>query len=382
MNDLKGQIMRIKVMSFIIHMGCGGAQELLLNYLRKFKDDKDIDFKLFVIEKRRDSKYAYIIDKEKLNVKYLNLENINDYKFGFKKIFYLYKTTTSIIKEIKEFRPDCVHTHLTQIRHIVILPFKLCNIHKWIHTLHSNPCANKIKDCNLSKYVYKHEGTLPLCITETQLERAKSKYNISSNVILLRNGVDINDISMRMEKKDTVRKRLGLLKDDFIILAVGRMSKVKNYEFLIDIFYVIKKYKPNSKLIIAGGGDPTNIENKIEICGLTNSVILTEELDNVVPLYCATDVYVMPSISEACPYALLEAQIVGCKCVVSEAICDDVICTNNIYRLSLECSFEEWAKCILWNLKSYQLEKKADLNDYDIDRVCIKLKQIYLQLQK
>lgn len=41
---------KIKVMNLIVHMGAGGAQELLINYLRQLKDDDKFDYWVYVVE--------------------------------------------------------------------------------------------------------------------------------------------------------------------------------------------------------------------------------------------------------------------------------------------------------------------------------------------
>ncbi|MFQ9416818.1 MAG: hypothetical protein ACLR15_00015 [Lachnospiraceae bacterium] len=63
---------KIKVMHMIWSMGDGGAQQVVINYLRDFNNDPDIEFKLYVYTKPTDSKYDMEIKKEKYNVVYLN----------------------------------------------------------------------------------------------------------------------------------------------------------------------------------------------------------------------------------------------------------------------------------------------------------------------
>ena len=47
----ESKMKRIKVMSLIWSMGDGGAQQVIINYLRDFCNDPDIEFKVYVYTK-------------------------------------------------------------------------------------------------------------------------------------------------------------------------------------------------------------------------------------------------------------------------------------------------------------------------------------------
>ena len=63
---------KIKVMHMIWSMGDGGAQQVVINYLRDFNNDPDIEIKLYVYTKPTTSKYDLEIKREGYNVVYLN----------------------------------------------------------------------------------------------------------------------------------------------------------------------------------------------------------------------------------------------------------------------------------------------------------------------
>lgn len=56
-NTVEKNMDKVKVMSLIWSMGDGGAQQVLINYLRDFKDDPDIDFRVCVYTEPTKSKY-------------------------------------------------------------------------------------------------------------------------------------------------------------------------------------------------------------------------------------------------------------------------------------------------------------------------------------
>ena len=72
MKDRRKCKKKIKVMHMIWSMGDGGAQQVVINYLRDFNNDPDIEIKLYVYTKPTTSKYDLEIKREGYNVVYLN----------------------------------------------------------------------------------------------------------------------------------------------------------------------------------------------------------------------------------------------------------------------------------------------------------------------
>ena len=54
------QLRKIKVMSLIWSMGDGGAQQVVINYLRDFNNDPDIDFRVPTGQIRTDAGQTWL----------------------------------------------------------------------------------------------------------------------------------------------------------------------------------------------------------------------------------------------------------------------------------------------------------------------------------
>ena len=59
------------------------------------------------------------------------------------------------------------------------------------------------------------------------------------------------------------------------------------------------------------------------------------------------DVFVFPSKYEGLGIALVEAQVSGIKCVVSDKIPTEAFISRNITVVSLNDSLDSWTKCVL-----------------------------------
>ena len=106
---------KIRVVNLIWRMGSGGAQQIVLNYLRDFKDDPDIDFILAVYCEKDSSKYNKIIADEKLNVIYLN-NPLSKIKIPYIKRYFNNRIARKAWNDIlRQLQPDIVHVHLSPL---------------------------------------------------------------------------------------------------------------------------------------------------------------------------------------------------------------------------------------------------------------------------
>lgn len=101
-------------------------------------------------------------------------------------------------------------------------------------------------------------------------------------------------------------------KTAFVIGAVGRLVAVKGYEYLIDAMQEVGRVIPESHLVIAGEGpllDP--LRGRVERHGLAQRVTFAGYQSEIRRFLAMLDVFVMPSLSEGLPMALLEALCCG-----------------------------------------------------------------------
>lgn len=368
----------IKVMCIVTHMRAGGIQELLVNYLRLFKKDNQIDFHLFVLEAPSNSKYEMIIEKEKLNVTYLNFPDTNIENELCNKMFIIQKSFL-LYKEIKKYSPDIIHTHMTQIFHVALVPILLSHVKIKFHTLHSTPYVYKGRDYIYAKLAFFLVKMKPICINETQQRRARIWYGFRKNELIY-NGINFQKIKDGVIDKMKAREILSLPQDSFIIGSVGRMNKIKNFGFLIDVFNAVSNLNPKARLVIVGGGDHKDLESKIIERNLKDKVFFLGNLNNVVIAYSAFDVFVLTSYSESCSLVTLEAQAAGLNCVVSAGVPKETIYASNAVRLHLNEPVKKWVEAITGNNNSTKWNCKY--MQYDIREVVGKTKNVYIKYMK
>lgn len=207
------------------------------------------------------------------------------------------------------------------------------------------------------------------------------KATAKGEVHYLNNGLDLNVYSFSEEKRKRIQGEFGL-QGKFVVGHVGRFSKQKNHEFLIDIFYELKKQKDNAVLLLVGNGElKQNIEGKAKALGIADSLIFAGIRSDVPDLLSAMDVFVFPSFYEGMPNTVIEAQATGLPCVIADTITKEAGVTDCVHFMSLGDSAEKWVDKILEsknnNIVDRSLYSKVMKNrGYDINDVVKMFKKI------
>jgi glycosyltransferase involved in cell wall biosynthesis len=107
-----------------------------------------------------------------------------------------------------------------------------------------------------------------------------------------------------------LRARLGITKNEQVVLSVGRLSREKAHLDLIEGFKHLREMNPAIpvKLVIVGdGSERPRLEAAVESFGIKELVVFAGQVSDVQPFYGLADVFALPSHSEGSPNVLLEA---------------------------------------------------------------------------
>lgn len=365
---------KINVLQMIYNMEDGGAQKIVLNYTEDFKNDNQINNKVLIYGEKTDSYYNKLIESRGYKVDYLfeNFHNTFIRKF-FRKIFGKY----ILYRYLKKNKPDIVHVHISAFLSICLKPIKKSKIPICFDTLHSNPLRYIGNELSVIREAFQNEKFIPICVTKEQAVVAKNYYGFD-NFEVVHNGVDIKSIREKIISKQEAREIFNLKKNDFVVVAVGRLEKIKRYDILIKSFAKVCHEKSNSRLLIAGRGtEKETLINLVNELNIGDKVFFLGNLENVIPLYCAADVMAITSDSESSSLVLLEAQICKLKCVISNGVPSESVVNENIIKLNKNATTDEWAFSILHDENF--IKKEHIIDEYDVHSISTKMKNVYLK---
>lgn len=145
-----------------------------------------------------------------------------------------------------------------------------------------------------------------------QTQRAKDFYkDIKNDYVIIPNAI-VNDLVYEIPNiKYSDRKNK--------IVAMGRFVPEKNYQTLIKAFKIVHDAHPEFTLEIYGNGPTkTEIQALVNELSLTDSVFLSATCQDALVRISDAKCYVMSSISEGMPNALMEALAIGLPCVSTD----------------------------------------------------------------
>ena len=199
-------------------------------------------------------------------------------------------------------------------------------------------------------------GKSPFTVIHNPIDSERFRYNIVSRI--------------------KVRNELNISKDELVVGTVGRLSHQKNPLFMIDVFKRLRMGK-KAKFLHLGDGELRNdMLGRISDEKLDRDYWLLGRRSNVEDYLSAMDVFILPSLYEGFPIALIEAQANGLRCVVSNVIDRDCNIEGNVCFLSINKPPSEWAERIEKESVYIRHEEvgASIKNKYD---VAVVLKQVY-----
>ena len=168
----------------------------------------------------------------------------------------------------------------------------------------------------------------------------------------VKNAFDLEKFEYSKKSREAFRKSYNL-KDEKVILNVGRLTFQKNQEFILEIVPELMKKVKNVKVLLAGTGeDKEKLESLIKNKGLEKTVELTGEIGNVPEALSGADIFLFPSKFEGSPVALYEAEASAIPTVASkESYTEDRKLSDSITFLTLKTPSSKWADTIALKLR-------------------------------
>ena len=287
---------KIKLLRIVSNLGVGGVQKRMVSILPKL--DKE--------------KYSIIVCSFKSGELQNRLEQsgipvrIVPRRFKFDPVC-IYRLCSVMKKE----NIDIVHTHCHKPNTTGRLAAKLAGVPVIIANEHN-------VDSWKSSWQLALDGWLSVCSDKiiAVAEAVKSFYAKNTNIVadkfeVIYNGVDLDFWQKNIPSQEVIAEKkikLGLLQDDKIIVAIGRLHPQKGHEYLLRAAKKVIPRMKNLKFLIVGDGPmKDSLELLSERLGIEKNVIFTGKRNDIKEILFFSDISVLSSIREGFSNVILES---------------------------------------------------------------------------
>lgn len=379
--------MKEKIVQVVGTMDRGGAETMLMDIMRKLCDK----YEFHMIVNYKGSKIPqgdYDEEIKALGGKFHYIKSM--WETGIKNYIDAF---VGIINEIGDVH--VVHSHLNSKGGVIAKAAYKANVKKILVHSHavlefegSLPCKikNNLELSIQKRFISKYATHNIACSSEamnslfyvSDIEKKKS--------FVLHNAIDISKfLNVEQNTIEKLKEEFQLNEKNIIIGTVGRLAKVKQYNFIVDVLAELKARDVDFEYLIVGAKqDQQYVEEifeKIKQYNLEENVKYIGNRSDVECIYPLFDVFLGASIREGLGMVSIEAQAAGVPCVLSDGFPKSVDLGLNLVHFLKTDNVEKWCDSII-NIKK-NINSKEDIlkqvteNGYNIDEEIVKIDKLY-----
>lgn len=283
----------------------GGSEKVVLNFLKKVDRDKFDIYPIIIIRPWEEETF---FEKELLNLNY-----------SYSKVHVSSNATIDLLRYVRSYRNiklilksqsiDLLHTHgyLADIIGLVVA--------KSLGTPIVSTCHGFVfKSVKLRLYfkidLFALRYFNGIIAVSNNIRHFLLANGIKSSTIeVIPNAVDISMCNCSAQpNQDLVDSIIPRDTSDLILGYVGRISEEKGVKYLIEAVATLKSNGISATLMVIGEGpDQVELQQLARERGIYDNVIFLGFQDDISPFLRTMDIFVLPSLTEGTPLALLEA---------------------------------------------------------------------------
>lgn len=361
---------RISVAMWTNDLDIQGISSVIMNYCRS------IDMQTFTVTILAG---APIDDQYRSECSALGIRIIELPQRKIDTVKYYFALYSALMKE----RFNIIHIHCNSATVTPeLLIAKLCGIKVRIVHSHNTTCDN----LRIHRYFY--PLFRKLCSARFACGEAAGRWLFNDEeFIVIPNGFQTEKFAFSQSSRERIRTALNL-EGKLVLGHIGKFNNQKNQPFLLEIFEKYSEINKDAALLLIGTGPNFDeVQKLVKKHPYRDRIILYGETTDVAAMYSAMDLFVLPSRFEGLPVVLLEAQISGLPCIVSDIVSQEVDFGEIMWE-SINDEPEIWAKMIenvqiRTEQRSKYLATHHDcISEYEISGAVKKLEREYLTLYR
>lgn len=288
---------KISVLHIVEELKIGGLERIIFEIATKLNKD---EYNVNVWCITRGGRIAKELLAAGINVRILGIDS-----------YYNPLNILRLARYFKRLNPDIVHSHTYFSNTIGRIAGKLAQVSVIITHVHNtyhnyskrNHLIERVLSVNTDKIICCSKAVRNYVLKTEKIEARKT--------IVINNGIDLR-LFHEQGSGSTLRKSLKMGDNVPVVITVASLTEKKGHRYLLKALKIIKGKCNSLKALIVGDGPLRHeLRNIAGEYGLQDSVIFTGQREDIRELLEISDLFVLPSLQEGLPLAVIEAMSTG-----------------------------------------------------------------------
>ncbi len=292
-------------------------------------------------------------------------------------------------------RPQVVHTHSSKAGILARLAALAAGVPAIVHTYHGfgfhdfQPPGLRSLFLWLERLCGLFTDRLVFVARANQETALRHGLGKPQGHVLIRSGIKLSDFPARLSDRAAKKASLGLGRHKSLVTSVGNLKPQKNPADFVAMAQAVSAQSPETEFLFVGDGPlRERLEARILASGLNRRLTLAGWRRDAAEILAASDVFVLTSLWEGLPRALLEAMRSGVPpvCYATDGI-RDVIADGENGFLVRAGDVPELSRRVLELLRDPALRLRLGeqaartiTEEFDIDLMVRAQERLYLGL--
>jgi glycosyltransferase involved in cell wall biosynthesis len=222
-----------------------------------------------------------------------------------------------IARFIRMHKPDILHGHTYFSNTICRISGRLACVPVIIAHVHNTYCNYSYRNLLVERILSFFTNKIICCSNAVRNFVLKCEKISSQKAVVIHNGIDQKKFHKEFEISN-LREHLKISSNTMVIITVASLTEKKGHRFFLEALKKIKLGYADIKWLIVGDGPiRKKLEELTQEFNLKDTVIFTGLRNDVSELLNNSDIFVLPSLKEGLPLAVIEAMSTGLPVVAT-----------------------------------------------------------------
>jgi glycosyltransferase involved in cell wall biosynthesis len=234
-----------------------------------------------------------------------------------------FQLTRRLTRLLRDRKIDLLHMHKYKDGVLGTIAANHAGVPHLVRTMHgmAEPMVgwNRLKSRvyhAVDRWLLRRSADLIIAVSRRMAEELRDSGFRPTMVTCIHNGLDVGQVRAARTREE-VRRELGIGSDVLLIGTAGRLSPVKGQAGLLRAAARILETDQARFLIVGEGPLGSQLLSQAQELGIDHACHFVGPRSDVFDFMAAMDIFVLPSLSEGIPMALLEAMTLGTPVVAA-----------------------------------------------------------------